>query len=143
MITIIDNALKEGYSISWAGDVSEKSFSWRNGIAYVPETDYRKMTKEERDNMFSGPQPEMTITAEIRQEGYDNYTTTDDHGMQLVGMSKDQNGKEWYLVKNSWGNRNDYEGYLYMSKNYVRLKTLSFLMNKNAIPKAMTKKLGL
>jgi bleomycin hydrolase len=93
--------------------------------------------------MFSGPQPEMTITTELRQMGYDNYTTTDDHGMQLVGMSKDQNGKEWYLVKNSWGNRNDYEGYLYMSKNYVRLKTLSFLMNKNGIPKAMRKKLGL
>lgn len=143
MIKIIDNALKEGYSISWAGDVSEKSFSWRNGIAYVPEKDYRDMSKEERENMFNGPQPEMTITVEARQMGYDNYTTTDDHGMQLVGMSKDQNGKEWYLVKNSWGNKNDYEGYLYMSKNYVRLKTMSFLMNKNAIPKDMRKKLNL
>lgn len=142
MITIIDNALKDGYSISWAADVSEKYFSWRNGIAYVPEKSYRSMSKEERDAMFNGPKPEMKITVEERQKGYDNYTTTDDHGMQIVGISTDQNGKEWYLVKNSWGERNDYDGYLYVSKNYVRYKTISFLMNKNAIPKDMRKKLG-
>lgn len=142
MITVIDNALKEGYSISWAADVSEKYFSWRNGIAYVPEKSYRAMSKEESDNMFSGPKPEMTITVEERQKGYDNYTTTDDHGMQIVGISKDQNGKEWYLVKNSWGTRNDYEGYLYVSKNYVRYKTISFLLNKNALTKDMRKQLG-
>ena len=143
MITIIDNALKNGYSISWASDVSEKYFSWRNGIAYVPEKDYRKMTAEERDAMFKGPKPERKITQEMRQEAYDNYTTTDDHGMQIVGISKDQNGEEWYLVKNSWGTRNDYEGYLYVSKNFVRYKTLSFLLHKDGIPKDLKKKLSL
>ena len=93
--------------------------------------------------MFSGPKPEAEITAEMRQEAYDNYTTTDDHGMQIVGISKDQNGKEWYLVKNSWGTGNDYEGYLYVSKNYVRYKTLSFLLHKEAIPATLRKKLSL
>ena len=142
MIDIIDHALRKGYSVAWAGDVSEKYFSWKNGIAYVPEKNYNDMTAEERDNMFNGPQPEMEVTVEARQEAYDNYSTTDDHGMQIVGISKDQNGKEWYLVKNSWGTNNDHEGYLYMSKNYVRYKTLSFMTHKDAAPKEIRKKLG-
>ena len=143
LVTIIDHALQEGYSISWAADVSEKYFSWKNGIAYVPEKDYSDMTAEERESMFNGPKPEAEITADRRQEAYDSYTTTDDHGMQIVGISKDQNGKEWYLVKNSWGTGNDYEGYLYVSKNYVRYKTLSFLLHKDAMPAALRKKLSL
>lgn len=143
LVTIIDHALQEGYSISWAADVSEKYFSWKNGIAYVPEKDYSDMTAEEREGMFNGPKPEAEITADLRQEAYDSYTTTDDHGMQIVGISKDQNGKEWYLVKNSWGTGNDYEGYLYVSKNYVRYKTLSFLLHKDAMPAALRKKLSL
>ena len=142
MIHTIDHALKKGYSVAWAGDVSEKYFSWKNGIAYVPEKDYNDMTAEERDDMFNGPKPEMEVTIEARQEAYDNYSTTDDHGMQIVGISKDQNGTEWYLVKNSWGTANDHEGYLYMSKNYVRYKTLSFMVNKEAVPADIRKKLG-
>lgn len=141
MITVIDHALKNGYSIAWAGDVSEKYFSWKNGIAYVPEKPLNKMTKEEKVEMFNGPKAEMEITASVRQAAYDNYSTTDDHGMQIVGISKDQNGKEWYLVKNSWGTKNDYEGYLYISKNYVRYKTLSFLLHKAAIPASLRQKL--
>jgi bleomycin hydrolase len=143
MISIIDHALENGHSISWAADVSEKYFSWKNGIAYVPEKDYYDMESEERENMFNGPQPEAKITVDMRQKAYDTYTTTDDHGMQIVGISKDQNGKEWYLVKNSWGTENDYEGYLYVSKNYVRYKTLSFLLHKEAMPAALRKKLSL
>jgi bleomycin hydrolase len=142
MIDIIDHALKNGYTISWAGDVSEKYFSWKNGVAYVPEKELREMTPEERASMFNGPKPERTITQEMRQIGYDNYTTTDDHGMQIVGISKDQNGKEWYLVKNSWGESNDYKGYLYMSKNFVRLKTMSFLLHKDGVPKNLKSKIG-
>lgn len=142
MIDIIDHALKNGYTISWAGDVSEKYFSWKNGVAYVPEKELREMTPEERASMFNGPKPERTITQEMRQVGYDNYTTTDDHGMQIVGISKDQNGKEWYLVKNSWGESNDYKGYLYMSKNFVRLKTMSFLLHKDGVPKNLKSKIG-
>ncbi len=143
MISIIDHALRKGYSISWAGDVSEKYFSWKNGVAYVPATDYYAMSEAERAEMFKGPKPELEITAEMRQAAYDDYTTTDDHGMHIVGLSTDQNGKEWYLVKNSWGEGNDYDGYLYLSKNYVRYKTLSFLLHKNGIPEGLQKKLGL
>lgn len=142
MTDIIDNALKNGYSISWAADVSEKYFSWKNGVAYVPTKSYRDMTAAERSAMFDGPKPEMVITQEIRQEGYDNYTTTDDHGMQIVGLAKDQNGKEYYLVKNSWGTKNDHEGYLYVSKNYVKYKTLSFVLHKDAVPKNLRSKIG-
>jgi bleomycin hydrolase len=142
MTDIIDNALKNGYSISWAADVSEKYFSWKNGVAYVPTKSYREMTAAERKAMFDGPKPEMEITQELRQEGYDNYTTTDDHGMQIVGVAKDQNGKEYYLVKNSWGTKNDHEGYLYVSKNYVKYKTLSFVLHKDAVPKNLRSKIG-
>jgi bleomycin hydrolase len=143
MIDVIDHALRKGYSVAWATDVSEKYFSWKNGIAYVPEKDYADMTAEEKEQMFSGPKMEKEISERMRQEAYDNYTTTDDHGMQIVGISKDQNGKEWYLVKNSWGTNNDYEGYLYVSKNYVRYKTLSFLLHKEAIPAGLRGKLKL
>lgn len=143
MIKIIDNALKKGYSVAWATDVSEKYFSWKNGLAYVPEKEYSKMTQEEREAMFKGPKPEMAITTELRQQGFDNYTTTDDHGMHIVGISKDQDGKEWYLVKNSWGTGNDYNGYLYVSKNFVRYKTLSLLLHKDALSTDIRKKLSL
>ncbi len=143
MIDIFDTALKNGYSISWAVDVSEKYFSWKNGVAYVPEKTYREMSREERKSIFDGPQPERKITEEMRQESFDNYTTTDDHGMQIVGLAKDQNGTEYYIVKNSWGTGNDYDGYIYMSKNYARYKTLSFMVNKKALSKKTARKLGL
>ncbi len=142
LITIIDNALSKGYSVAWATDVSEKYFSWKNGLAYVPEKEYSKMTTEERENMFNGPKPEMAITPELRQQAFDNYSTTDDHGMHIVGISKDQTGKEWYLVKNSWGENNDHGGYLYVSKNFVRYKTLSLLLHKDGVPESLRKKLG-
>ena len=100
------------------------------------------MTSEERANMFSGPKPEREITVEMRQAAYDNYTTTDDHGMQFVGIAKDQDGKEWYLVKNSWGASNDYEGYMYISKNFVRFKTMSFIVHKDAVPAGLRGRIG-
>lgn len=143
MTSIIDSALKGGYSISWAADVSEKYFSWRNGVAYVPETDYDNMSKAERNAMFAGPKDEMKVTQEIRQVAYDNYTTTDDHGMQITGIAKDQNGKEYYIVKNSWGINNDYKGYLYVTKEYFNYKTLSFILHKDAVPSSIAKRVGL
>jgi len=141
MIATIDNALNKGYTVAWGGDVSEPSFSWKNGIAYVPVTPADELTKEQKADLFTGPKPEMTITPELRQQAFDNYTTQDDHGMQLVGISKDQDGNEWYLVKNSWGEKNDHDGYLYMSKNYVRYKTTSFMVNKKGIPSEVLKKI--
>ncbi|WP_093026271.1 C1 family peptidase [Pustulibacterium marinum] len=135
----IDNALKEGYTVGWATDVSEKYFSWKNGVAYVPAVDYAYMSPEERASIFNGPQAELEITPEMRQEAFDNYTTTDDHGMQIVGLAKDQNGKEYYKVKNSWGETNDYQGYLYVTKSFVQYKTTAILVNKNAVPKKIMK----
>ncbi|WP_316842100.1 aminopeptidase C [Pedobacter gandavensis] len=140
---VIDNALKKGYTVAWATDVSEKGFSWKNGVAFVPEKDFEEMSKEERATMFNGPKPEKEITVEMRQEAFDNYKTTDDHGMQITGIAKDQNGKEYYIVKNSWGPSNDYKGYLYVSKNFVKFKTTAFLLNKKGIPSDIRKKLSL
>ena len=143
MTDIIDNALKNGYTVAWATDVSEKSFSWKNGIAYVPTKKVDEMTPEEKENMFNGPKPEMEITEEIRQKAFDNYQTTDDHGMHIVGVSKDQDGKEYYIVKNSWGATNDYKGYLYVTKNFIKYKTTALMVNKGAIPPAIAKKMGI
>lgn len=140
---IIDNALKNGYSVAWATDVSEKSFSYKNGVAYIPAKPYDEMNEQEKATMFSEPKPEMEITQENRQLAFDNYETTDDHGMHIVGSAKDQNGKEYYIVKNSWGVTNDYKGYLYVTKNYVKYKTTAFLLNKGGIPAAIRKNLGI
>jgi len=140
---IIDTALSKGYTIAWATDVSEKSFSWKNGVAYVPEKDYDDMSDEEKKDMFMGPKPEKTITAEMRQKAFDDYQTTDDHGMQIVGTAKDVNGKPYYIIKNSWGVKNDYDGYLYVTKDYLRYKTTAFLLNKNALTTDMRQKLSL
>ncbi|MFY7730956.1 MAG: aminopeptidase C [Flavobacterium sp.] len=139
---IIDNALAKGYSVGWAGDISDKGFSWKNGVAYVPAKPFADMTDEEKANMFKGPQPEMNITAEIRQKAFDNYDTTDDHGMHIVGLTKDQNGKEYYIIKNSWGATNDYKGYIYMTKNFVKLKSTAILLHKGGLPKELAKKIN-
>ncbi len=140
---IIDNALKNGFTVAWATDVSEKGFSWKNGVAFVPEKDFADMTPEERKAMFNGPKPEKEITQELRQAAFDDYETTDDHGMQITGVAKDQNGKEYYIVKNSWGLSNDYKGYLYVTKNYVKYKTTAFLLNKKGIPSDLRKKMAI
>ncbi|NGM66111.1 aminopeptidase C [Sphingobacterium sp. SGR-19] len=140
---IIDNALQNGYTVAWATDVSEKSFSWKNGVAYVPEKPIEQMSAEEIETMFNGPKPEATITPAQRQEAFDNYTTTDDHGMHIVGTVKDQNGKEYYIVKNSWGESNDYKGYMYATKEYVRYKTISILLHKKALTKNMQSRFGI
>jgi bleomycin hydrolase len=140
---IIDNAIKQGYTVAWATDVSEKYFSWKNGVAYVPEKDYDDMSDDEKKNMFDGPKPERVITPELRQTAFDNYTTTDDHGMHIVGLAKDKSGREYYIVKNSWGTTNDYKGYLYVTKAYVQYKTTAFLLNKKAIPQELRSKMNM
>lgn len=140
---IIDNALKTGYSVAWGGDVSEKSFSWKNGVAFIPEKKYNDMTAEEKADLFNGPKTELVVTEEMRQKAFDNYTTTDDHGMHIVGLSKDQNGKEYYIVKNSWGASNDYKGYLFMTKEFVKYKTTDIMLHKGGLPASIAKKLGI
>jgi bleomycin hydrolase len=138
---ITDNALKNGYTVAWAGDVSEKTFSWKNGVAFVAEKKFEDMTAEEKADLFNGPKKEPVVTEEMRQKGFDNYNTTDDHGMHIVGLTKDQTGKEYYIVKNSWGTTNDYKGYLYMSKEFVKYKTTALMVNKKALSADITKKL--
>ena len=140
---IIDNALKNGYSVAWGGDVSEPSFSWKNGVAFVTTTSAAELTKEQRENLFKGPQPEPAITNEMRQKAFDSFATTDDHGMHITGIAKDQNGTECYIVKNSWGTSNQQEGYLYMSKPYAAYKMTAFMVNKKAVPPAIGKKIGI
>lgn len=140
---VIDAALKKGYTVGWAGDVSEKGFSWKNGVAYIPAKNFADMTPEEKENLFAGPKPELEITEDMRQAAFDNYQTQDDHGMHIVGLTKDQNGKEYYIIKNSWGASNDYKGYMYMSKNFVKYKTTAILLNKGGLTKDMAKKLDI
>ena len=159
LIQIIDYALNSGYTIDWDGDSSERGFSHSKGIAINPELkrveDYsptdrarlEKMTAQERSEeayKFQNPFPEVKVTQEIRQTGFDNSSTTDDHMMHITGIVKDQNGTKYYITKNSWGTeRNSFSGYLNMSESYVRAKTISILVNKNSIPQGIRTKLGI
>ncbi len=155
MIDIMDNAIMDGYSIAWGSDVSEKGFSFKNGLAIVPE-DEATISVRGRDNKnfsdagadkisdaFDEPVKELEITQEMRQIGFDNYETTDDHGMHITGIVKDQKGTKYYIVKNSWGTKNDADGYFYASETYVKYKTIDYMVHKDAIPSGIKKKLGL
>ncbi len=154
---VMESAVKNGYTFAWGADVSEEGFS-REGIAVSP--DVKKMKEEggsdyehwfgknstsadRRKNLTSKPLPEITVTQEMRQEAYDNWETTDDHGMLIYGIATDQNGKEYFMVKNSWGTDYKYKGVWYASKAFVAYKTMNILINKNAIPKNIARKLGL
>lgn len=141
MMEVLDYSLKEGYSVSWATDVSEKGFSLKNGLAIVP----LDQSKEAQKDMFNGPKPEELVSQKVRQEAYDNYETTDDHGMQITGMVKDQLGNIYYMVKNSWGERKNPNrvGYIYASEAFVKYKSISILVHKDALPKSIMKKLKL
>lgn len=144
LIEITDNALKNGYSVAWAADVSERGFSWKNGVAIVPDSLPEDNRDDEYQNkmkqIFDGPKKELVITDELRQKSFDNYETTDDHGMHITGLAKDQNGKEYYIVKNSWGEKNDHKGYIYVTKAYFLYKTTAILLNKNGVPSAIKSK---
>jgi len=159
LVQIMDTALIKGFTVAWDGDVSERGFSHGKGVAIIPELEKTdqysaadksrlgKMTKEERTAeayKFAQPFPEVKVTQEFRQEGFDNKKTTDDHLMHMTGIVKDQNGTKYYITKNSWGtDRNPFGGYLNISENYVRAKTIAIMVHKNAIPAAIKTKLGL
>lgn len=154
---IIDNAIMNGYTVAWGGDVTEDGFTRKGlGIAYdvkkvrsMAGTDadrWFKLSKDEKKEKFDSlgvNAPEVVPTQEMRQEAFDNWETTDDHGMQIFGIAKDQNGKEYYMVKNSWGEYGDYKGIWYMTKAFVAYKTMDFMVNKNAVPKDIRKKCGI
>lgn len=145
LVKAVDNSLEDGRTVTWATDVSEKGFSLKNGLAIAPQKEYRDMTAEERKAMFDGPQPERNITPALRQQAYDTYQTTDDHAMQITGKVKDQNNGEYYIVKNSWGERDNpnRKGYIYASKAFFKYKTISVLLHKEALPKDLRKRLKL
>ena len=156
MMRIIDNALANGYTLAWGADVSEVGFT-RKGIGVVPDEDHGAditgsdmakwvgMSKDEKKTKLTEkPLPEKTITQQMRQDAFDNWETTDDHGMQIFGTAKDQNGKRYYMIKNSWGTiRSDYKGIWYISEAFMQYKTNDVLVHKNAIPKDLRKKLGI
>lgn len=156
MAAIIDNAVMNGYTVAWGGDVSEDGFT-RDGLALLLDNNdtglegsdmakWLKMTpKQKMDKIKEAgvKVKEMTPTQEMRQEEYDNWTLTDDHGMLIYGIAKDQTGREYYMVKNSWGKTGEYKGIWYMSKNFIVAKTMCYMVNKNAIPKDIRKKLGI
>lgn len=159
MMQTVDYALNNGYTVCWDGDVSEKGFSFTNGVAINPEvkkvedlsnTDrarFEKLGEKERLEeafKFERPYPEINVTPEVRQAGFESFVTTDDHLMHLTGIAKDQNGTKYYITKNSWGtDRNKFGGYLNMSESFVRAKTIYVMVHKDAIPKAIKGKLHL
>ncbi len=123
LIQIMDYSLENGYTVNWDGDTSEEGFTGRKGVATYPSAN---------------------VTQEMRQVMYENFTTTDDHLMHVTGLTKDQSGKKYYITKNSWGaDSNKYGGYLNMSEQYVRAKTLFIMVNKNSVPPAIKTRLGL
>ncbi|MDR2848854.1 MAG: C1 family peptidase [Bacteroidales bacterium] len=156
LLDVINNALNNGYSVLWAADVSEQGFEFRKGFAVVPETNPELMgdtdkarwvgiSKKEREKeimKFEEPVLEKTITQENRQLAFNNFQTTDDHGMHITGIAKDQTGKVFYKVKNSWGTDDSkYDGYFYVSEAFVRYKTIDIIVHKDALPKNIAKKI--
>lgn len=151
LMEVMFNAIDKGFTIAWGSDVSEKGFT-RNGIAVVPDVDpkpsagsdqERWVGKSAEEKEESNTKIEKTITQEMRQEAYDNKTTTDDHGMHIYGLAKDQNGTNYFIVKNSWGKAGKYEGIWYASEAFVKYKTLNIIVHKDALPKSIKKKLGI
>lgn len=154
--TIIDNCLENGYTVAWAADVSEGGFKWYEGYAILPaeqteanmsESELSKWTKmSDKDREAerfkkNGPQKEVEVTQELRQQEFDSFDTTDDHGMVIVGIAKDQEGNRFYKVKNSWDTNQVYDGYFYVSEPYLLSKTIFVTIDKQALPKDLAKKM--
>jgi len=158
MKAAVDNALEHGFPVAWAADVSEPGFKWYEGVALMPEekdesnlegTELSRWVslsdsdrQKETYNFDSGNVNEITVTQELRQEMFDNQTTTDDHGMEIVGTATDQNGKRYYKVKNSWDKNQKYGGFIYVSEPFFLAKTINVYMHRDALPKDVAKKIG-
>lgn len=155
---IVDNALENGYTVSWAADVSEQGFKWNDGVALMPKgKDERDLTGTELSRWvklsdkdraaerynFTGPVDEIEVTQELRQQMFDSQETTDDHGMVIVGTAQDRKSNRYYKVKNSWDSNQKFGGYLYVSEPYFLAKTVDILVNKAAVPAGIAKKAGL
>ena len=151
-MAVIDNAVDNGYTVLWGGDVSEAGFT-RDGLAILVDTANKATSGSDQERWVGKAEDkpaaakelakELQVTQETRQQMFDEKTSTDDHGMHLYGTAKDQNGTKYYLIKNSWGVTGAYDGVWYMSENFVKGKTLNFVVNKKALPKDIAKKLGI
>ncbi|WP_101570796.1 aminopeptidase C [Alistipes sp. cv1] len=154
---IVDVSLRKGYAVNWASDVSENGFGFREGRAIVPvesaaeipaadSARWKGLTDDEirkRTLLKTGVLPERQITPEMRQQAFDRYETTDDHGMLLVGIAADQHGRKFYKVKNSWGETGLYKGYFYASEPFLLYKTVGIQVHREAIPQDIKDKLGI
>ncbi len=158
LMQIIDFAINKGYSVCWDGDVSEKGFAHNKGFAILPASKIEEIAGSEKAKWatltenelktqmyaFNGPVPEQAVNQQNRQDNFDNLTSTDDHLMHITGIATDQNGTKYYFTKNSWGTTDHiYNGFLYMSESYVRMKTIAIMIHKEAIPREIASKLGL
>ena len=158
MKAIVDNAIDKGYTVAWAADVSEPGFKWVKGYALMPKKKEQKdmsgtelarwvklsdKEREKENNEISGPREEIKVTQELRQQMFDAQETTDDHGMVIVGKAVDQEGNKYYKVKNSWDTNQVYGGYFYVSEPYFLAKTIDILVNREAIPKDIAKKMNI
>lgn len=156
MMEVIDNAIETGYTFAWGADVSEKGFAFREGLAILPEDEstidvkgkdnshFSDAGADKVSNAFEEPVPQKEVTQLMRQEAFDDWQTTDDHGMQITGIVEDQNGDKYYIVKNSWGTAyNNLDGYFLASEAYLELKTMNIYLHKDAIPNDIAKKLKL
>lgn len=142
IIEIIDSSLAKGYTVGWGGDVSEEEFSSSEGIAIVPEKSWEHKSDAEKERTCEVPEKEMKVTQELHQKGFDNFTTTDDHFMHITGIAKDQSGNKYYITKNSWGKKGDKDGYVYLSEQFVRMKIISIMVNKNVVPTEIRNSFG-
>jgi bleomycin hydrolase len=151
LVSILDSALNNGFSVAWALDISERGFSFRKGMAYVPEKVYAIDSINTADSNkktvnlgisfdFKHPEKEVLVDENMRQNAFDNFSTTDDHLMHIVGSAVSGDGKKYYYVKNSWGSENQFNGYLFVSEAYFRYKTISIMLNKDALPINITNK---
>ena len=142
MMSVINNSLDSNYTVVWDADNSERGFSFTKGIAALPDLD-PSASESDWNKALSNLGAEVTVTQSLRQEQFDKFLTTDDHGMQITGMADDDSGKLFYYVKNSWGTSNPYQGHLYASEAYMELKTISIMVNKHALTPEMRDKLGI
>ncbi|MBO4624046.1 MAG: aminopeptidase [Bacteroidales bacterium] len=149
-MAIMDYAVENGYTVAWGGDVSETGFT-RDGVGLLIDTSVKTAGSDQERWVGKGPEDkpaekpavkEIKVTQELRQQYYDEKTSTDDHGMHLFGIAKDQNGNKFYMIKNSWGEAGAYKGIWYMSEEFAKGKTLNIVVNKKAVPKEILKKIG-
>jgi bleomycin hydrolase len=156
-VEIAKNAINNGYTMIWGGDVSDKGFTWKNGVAIAPDEKEQDLSGTDRENWeamsekeraeavykFERIVKEQLVSQGVRQTAFDTWDATDDHGMLVTGLAKDQNGTLYFKIQNSWDVDNPYKGFLYMSLPYFELHTLDITVHKNAIPAAIKTKLGL